>query len=60
VPWDLADCRDLLDAVRLVVANIRRGEVTFGPGFHYVTTCPARGFRAVCPDGNDYRKELDQ
>lgn len=45
LPWNLDDCRDLLDSVRLAVANIRRGEVTFVPGYHCATTCPARGLQ---------------
>lgn len=45
VPWGLADCRGLLDAVRLAVANIRCGEVNFGPGYHCAATCPARGLQ---------------
>ncbi|MHB1424977.1 MAG: PD-(D/E)XK nuclease family protein [Gemmataceae bacterium] len=49
IPWNLDDCREMLDVVRLVVANIRRGEVNFGPGYHCVSTCPARSLQRCLP-----------
>jgi hypothetical protein len=35
----------LEDAGSLLVASIRRGEVSFGPGFHCIVTCPAWGLQ---------------
>jgi hypothetical protein len=49
IPWNLDDCREMLDGVRLIVANIRRGEVNFGPGYHCASTCPARGLQRCLP-----------
>jgi hypothetical protein len=49
VPWGLGDCTALLDAVRLIVANVRRGEVNFGPGAHCLSACPARGLQECLP-----------
>src|SRR5262249_44629770 len=54
LPWTLADCRDLLDAVRLVVTSVRRGEVTFGPGPHCGSTW-REDCRPACRPGAQYR-----
>jgi len=56
LPWTLADCRDLLDAVRLVVASVRRREVAFGPGAHCDSTCPARGLQACLSSWHSVQK----
>jgi hypothetical protein len=57
LPWGLDDCLDLLDAVRLIVANVRRGEVTFGPGAHCATACPARGLQECLPKWQRIQKK---
>lgn len=47
-PWSLEECVMMLDAVRIVVAHIRAGEVWAGPGTH-CGWCPARGLENCLP-----------
>lgn len=47
-PWDLRTADMLLDAVRKLVASIRRGDVTFAPGSPCLI-CPARGLQNCLP-----------
>jgi PD-(D/E)XK nuclease superfamily protein len=49
VPYGLAECRLLLDAVRVVVSKIRSGEPWVGPGPH-CAWCPAGGLENCLPD----------
>lgn len=51
-PWSLADCPLLLDAVRLTVAQIRGGELRWGPGKH-CGFCPAGGLQSCIPTAKE-------
>jgi hypothetical protein len=47
-PYTLDDCRVLLDAVTVIVEQIRKGNVWQGPGPH-CNWCPAKGLEGCLP-----------
>jgi RecB family exonuclease len=59
VPWNIAHCDKLLDAVRNQVALIRAGRAHVGPGEH-CSYCPARGIDFCLPALVERSKQCQQ